>query len=104
MPKILIDCNLDTLGALHCDNPRCGYDLPLGEQRWGPHLIGMPCPKCDSNMLTRRDFEGGEQLLRVAAFLNKWFGWLGKDPKKNPEAFRRVALHHHNGKTTTKVL
>lgn len=101
MPKILMICDFNSLGALHCDNPRCGHNLPYGQETWGKHLIGYPCPRCDSNMLTRKDFESGEKLLRIAAWMNKWLGPIfGKDPERNPEAFNKVSMHVHNGKTT----
>lgn len=98
MAKELIHVDKSRVGQLHCDNPRCGHVLgtPL---EWGPQLIGLPCPRCDSNMLTRKDYESTERMFHLIAWVNKWFGWLGSEysPDKFPAT---VGVRHHDGKVT----
>lgn len=71
MTKKIIDYR--QMGKLHCDNPSCGHDLPealpISEA-----LIGYPCPKCGSDMLTRQDYNAAIQLMRIADFANKLLG------------------------------
>ena len=76
--KKLIHENRADLGCLRCDNPACGHVLPE-PLPWGPALIGYPCPRCSSDMLTRKDFEIAEKMHRVIAGVNRWFGWLGTE-------------------------
>lgn len=89
----------DGRGQLHCDNPACRYVLPEGTVTWGPHLIGYPCPKCESDMLTREDYEHSERFHRAVAWINYWFGWLGSD---DPADYKSVSIRHHAGKTIIK--
>lgn len=94
----------DVRGALHCDNPACGHDLAEGEVTWGEHLIGYRCPKCGHDMLTRADFETSQRVHRAMLWINRWFGWLGKeyDPA-NPYWKSEVTLHYHDGRTNIKI-
>lgn len=96
MPKKIIHVNPERFGSLHCD--ACGYDspraVPLGEFESGA-LIGTPCPHCGANMLTRRDWESSMKLLRVVAWLNRWFGWLGHEDPGHKD-FQAVQIHIHN--------
>jgi hypothetical protein len=69
----------DQRGKLHCD--ACGYDLPQ-PLPFGPNLIGYPCPRCQVNMLTARDYADSIRFQLVIAWINKWFGWLGTTHKQ----------------------
>jgi predicted RNA-binding Zn-ribbon protein involved in translation (DUF1610 family) len=89
---------LDNRSQLHCDEPACAHVLPEGHVTWGEHLIGYPCPRCGSNMLTREDYEASERLHRCVRWINKWFGWLGTEYKDDSGAFTTVAFRHHAGK------
>ena len=102
MKRELIHIDPSGLGNLRCDNPRCGH--VLSGQTWGAHLIGYPCPKCDSNMLTRRDYEGVERVRARIRWLNRWFGWLGSKNLATDRRAKRVSIHHHNGEITFKQL
>lgn len=97
MPKKIIHYDPAEAGALHCDNPRCGHDLPKGPFK--PELIGTPCPKCDSNMLTREDYEVTMKFFRWIDWLNKWFGWLGTESPSDPRTHFKMTVQHHDGKT-----
>lgn len=91
--KKLIHFNVQQFAALHCDNPRCGHDLPVGGVPWGPWLIGTACPKCGSDMLIKKDFLLVEQFIRYANWLNKWFGWLGRaDPADKRNVTRTIKI------------
>lgn len=90
----------DHRACLHCDNGECGYIMPEGSVTWGPHLIGYPCPKCASNMLTAEDYATSDKMHRAFQWINKWFGWMGSeyspdDPKWNA----RLAIRHRAGET-----
>lgn len=78
MTKKIIHTDVLDAGKLCCDNPTCGHQLPT-PLRWGPHLIGYPCPKCGSDMLTRKDFDAVEAVNKLVVWVNKWFGWLGSE-------------------------
>lgn len=99
MSKELIHLD-DHRGQLMCDSPACGHMLAEGEVTWGEHLIGHPCPKCGSDMLTREDYEGSERAFAAVRWLNKWFGWLGSEYVPNdPKWKHKIAVRHHDGKT-----
>ncbi len=100
MAKKIIHYDREKAGALHCDNPRCGFDLPSGP--FSEKLIGTPCPKCDSNMLTRSDYEAMIKIFGWIDWANKWFGWLGTENPRDPSLRQGVSIQHHAGKTTIK--
>jgi hypothetical protein len=95
--KELIHIDTSDCGRLHCDNPECKYVLPEA-QDWGKHLIGYPCPKCGSDMLTERDYRDMEKMIKRIGWINKWFGpvfgreWNPKDPLN-----KMVSVRHHDG-------
>jgi hypothetical protein len=70
--------HVENFGKLHCDNPECGYDLPEPEP-FAEELIGFRCPMCGSDMLTRKDYRIAARIVGVVNFINRWFGWLGKE-------------------------
>lgn len=91
----------DDRGRLHCDNGECGHVLPAGAVTWGEHLIGYPCPRCSSDMLTRRDYEDSERIVMAARWVNKWFGWLGKEYDGSNAALE-ISVRNHDGKLIVK--
>lgn len=101
MPREIIHVDKSDCGRLHCDNPRCGYILPNALE-WGPQLIGLPCPQCDANLLTRKDYEATERAFAIFAWINKWFGWLGS--KKLATGGVEFSMRHHDGKVTIDTL
>lgn len=38
--------------------------------------INKPCPICGSNLLTEKDYQKHIELLKIIAWLNKYFSWL----------------------------
>ncbi|SER27903.1 hypothetical protein SAMN05216548_11476 [Faunimonas pinastri] len=79
--KKLIHFDPDDAGRLVCDNSGCGYVAP--HQKFGPHLIGTPCPECGSDLLTREDYNAAARMMRVVDWINRWFGWLGNVDQKS---------------------
>jgi len=96
MAKKIIHYDPNEAGALHCDNPRCGFDLPKGPFK--AEMIGTPCPRCDSNMLTREDYEATMKFFRFVDWMNKWFGWLGTESPRDAR-MNKMRVQHHAGKT-----
>lgn len=90
----------DGRGQLHCDNASCGHVLPPGAVTWGEHLIGYPCPKCGSDMLTQADYLASERISAIVTWINKWFGWLGTETVTDVHA--SISIRHHDGKTIIK--
>lgn len=86
----------DARGQLHCD--ACGFVMPPGYLTFGEHLIGYPCPKCSTDMLTRRDYEDSVRMFRLIDWINKWFGWLGTEAPPKPGIGARVSIRNHDGK------
>lgn len=88
-------------GKLHCDNVLCGYTLsetlPFTEK-----LIGYPCPKCGSDMLTRKDYEGMVALFKVINWINKWFGWLGSEEPDETNVVFNGSITYHDGQVKIK--
>ena len=78
--KKIIHLKAEDAGKLNCDNTACNYTtpelLPFNES-----LINHECPKCGSNMLTLNEYSRVVKLIKMVAWINKWFGWLGtEDP------------------------
>lgn len=98
MKKLIHDDDSD-LGRLHCDNGACGHILPEALP-WSKALIGYPCPKCGSNMLSAGDFKTVDRFRRIVGFINRWFGRFGTEtpqPHHQSKSFRIVS-----GKLTSK--
>lgn len=90
----------DHRSRLHCDDPKCGHDLPEGSVTWGPHLIGYPCPECGSDMLLQEDYETSESAFKMIGWVNKWFGWLGSEFKPDEKAKYAIRVKHRKGAVT----
>lgn len=86
----------DHASELTCDNPLCDYKAVPGEYTFGPHLVGLPCPKCGESLLTQEDFTMHVRLVAVIDWLNRWFGWLGKEaPDHDYKSLRMRTVHGH---------
>lgn len=85
--------------TLKCDNPVCGHEIVDAVLLEDMHLwIGLPCPRCGVNMLTEEDHEAAERLFLVAAWFNRWFGWLGWLLAKR----ETVSINPHRGELNVK--
>lgn len=82
---------------LRCDNTACGMVVQAPKPM--EQCVGMPCPQCGENLLTERDFKTYQKTMRVIAWINRWFGWLGAE---RPDGGKRRSVHHHHGTWTIK--
>lgn len=106
--KLLIHELNDRRGALRCDAEWCDYVSPVVHP-FTDQLIGLPCPQCGSNLLTRRDYDTAMLELRIVAWINRWFGWLGCTEEQAMKKLTRGKLvvwrsNIHDGKLTTERL
>lgn len=67
----------DHASELVCDNPRCDYHAPPGTHTWGPHLIGVPCPKCGQSLLTQKDYDMQCRVYEIIEKVNRFFAFFG---------------------------
>lgn len=79
---------------LQCDD--CHHVVDL-EHEITKADIGTPCPVCESDMLTERDFKAFRRIRWVFKVL-EFFGLARKEPRDENDITIRV--HHHNGRTT----
>jgi hypothetical protein len=72
-----------------CDNESCDYTVPFTEEAGAmKKYINQPCPECGENLLTQKDYELDQKVLRRINWINKYFGWITiftskKSNKKN---------------------
>lgn len=99
--KKIIDYDASNIGELHCDAPGCGYVSPEALP-WGEGLIGLPCPKCGANLLTRADYSRTERMMRVVDFLNRIFGPIFGRRDTPPDA-ASLSIRFHHGETDIKI-
>lgn len=75
---------------LRCD--ACDHVMPM-PGAFGPELIGYPCPKCGSDMLTQKDFEAMKTMLGTIDAMNALFGDMGSEEPGDEALMVRVQLH-----------
>lgn len=96
--KKIIHFDPTEAGQLHCD--ACHYDMPR-KQAFTEGLIGMPCPVCSADMLTRADYDKTLRMFRHIDRINKWFGWMGSE---TPTAkAKSVSIRHHGNEVIIKT-
>lgn len=56
----------------------CEYEIPYTEKRenfmW--KYINVPCPRCNTNLLTVDEYTAYTRLMKTVRFINKWFSWM----------------------------
>lgn len=84
-------------GVLNCDAAGCGHVEQVGEILEAH--IGMPCPKCGADLLTRSDYDHWVANIAPMVRLLEDAGLLrfGDTPG---EGEARVSFAYHDGKTT----
>lgn len=87
---------------LKCDAKGCDHVEPR------PGLleadIGMPCPKCGANLLTREDYEFAKPLWAVLDILNGFDDQPSVDVAAElPEHMVRTSVNVHRGKTIIEI-
>lgn len=85
---------------LKCDAEGCDHKESVSEIT--ADLIGKPCPKCGANLLTKDDFESGQNLVEVINAFNKIFGPVDVPEDAAKDALK-VSLNPHNGGITIQV-
>lgn len=64
---------------VQCDNITCDYKVPNPTKNPNTDLkpyVNMPCPKCGENLLTEKDYNKHKKVIKVVAFINKYFSWI----------------------------
>jgi len=67
------------IGGIKCDAVGCGFRDDGVKFSEYSHYVGMPCPNCGANLLTQEAHDHAMKYIKMATFLNKWFGWMGRD-------------------------
>lgn len=96
----IIEMSQETL--IICDNPSCTYTVPNttgnADSNDIKEYLNKPCPKCNSNLLTEKDYKAFKSLIKFVNIINFLFGWITYlIPLKEKTT---VSIHHHEGKTT----
>ena len=89
------------LEHLNCDAPGCGHVEQVSEITEAH--VGMACPVCGANLLTREDWEGWQPIraaMRAAEALSARLG-LDQAGVCGEAVETRVRLH--GGKTTIEI-
>ena len=61
------------ISGLKCDNPTCNYkDMTIDVKDYEQY-IDSPCPKCEANLLTKKDCKETQRMLKMVKVLNKIF-------------------------------
>lgn len=94
----LIDIKQDNL--IECDNQKCDYVIV--NQTKNPNedikkYIDKPCPKCNENLLTEKDYLDYKKFLRIINWTNKYFSWLAFFIPKKYETETKSKVTFHNG-------
>lgn len=105
MAKKIIHLDLSRIGNLCCDNPRCGHILPT-PIAFNERAIGTLCPRCDSNLLTRRDYEATQRVFKWIERINSFFAFFGigseEPPKPTDKDYHSGTVRIHDGKLIVK--
>jgi hypothetical protein len=72
----------DHSGELRCDNTLCDYVAERGLHQFGPHLIGLPCPKCGENLLTEQDYKIQKKIMDGVDVINRIGAFFGLGNEK----------------------
>lgn len=86
---------------IECDNKSCDYTVPFTEEEGAmKQYINKPCPECGSNLLTQKDYELDQKVLRRINWINKYFGWLTIFQRnKSKEKNKVISIKVHDGIT-----
>lgn len=68
--------------GIRCDAPNCGFEDPTVQSAELEKYIDTPCPLCDENLLTRKDYDKFKLMEKICnswfvRMLNKLMGKLG---------------------------
>ncbi len=60
------------IGAIKCDTVGCGWRDDTVHVDDYPAWLNKLCPNCGGNLLTQKDYDGVQIMLRVVAGYNRW--------------------------------
>ena len=89
--KKIIDVQV---GGIKCDAEGCGFHDDSVQFSEYSNYVGMPCPKCGANLLTKEAHEQAAKFIKLATFVNKYFGWMVRDDAK----YEAVITHQYDHK------
>lgn len=86
---------------IECDNPQCDFVIP-NEEGFTPRTLKMfinqPCPKCEENLLTEKDYKDYIKVHNFINWINKWFSWLTIfQGKVKEEDYTSYSIKIHDG-------
>lgn len=55
---------------------KCGFVVPSEKGIAVKNLLGVPCPKCSTVLVTAEEYRSYIKTIKIINFINKWFGWL----------------------------
>jgi hypothetical protein len=100
--RTLIEFKRENL--IECDTNGCGFVVKNESgnafeecKQW----IGISCPYCKANLLTKEDYYNDKKIEKVILFLNKWFSWITIFYKKDSN-IEATAKAHRGIKITKK--
>lgn len=65
--------------GIKCDAKGCGWSdmsVQFDAKTLGREWLGVPCPKCGSNLYTEADYKLMRKLKRTEKVINGLFGWI----------------------------
>lgn len=63
-------------------------------------MVGTPCPKCGSDLLTQSDYDFYESVIAPALDLIEYINGIVDPTGEKPR--KMVSVHGHNGKVTVQ--
>ena len=79
--------------SICCDAEGCGFSAPIKREDIKGY-IGCPCPKCGSNLLTKKDYVLSLMLGLVVSLVNKLSGEV---PESDGSTLVSVRTDTHGG-------
>lgn len=70
-----------SVSGIKCDTPECDYANMEVQYVDYPNWLNRECPNCGNNLLTEKDFNALNRMLRIISFVNN----LGKFRKDKGE-------------------
>lgn len=86
---------------LNCDAEGCSHVEQVSEIT--EDHVGMPCPVCGANLLTREDWEAWKPIQAVLRQAKAMAESSGALPDAAPPQGASVHVRHHGGKTTIEL-
>ena len=89
----LIEINQEYI--ITCDN--CDFKIKNTPNHEISQYLNKPCPICNKNLLTEKDYNKYMILMNYLNWVNKWFSWITIFIPKNKK-FKKFTADIHNSK------